>query len=100
MDGAPIREWARRRADAPARIEIVTEDGAVFACGRAVVRDISFTGALLTEIELDGLPAKWFRVRLTFDEGFRALARPVRIEAKADFALAVEFEDFGAGDAP
>ena len=94
-----IREWARRRADVPARIEIVTEDGAVFATGRAVVRDISFTGALLTDLTLDSLPAKWFRVRLAFDEGFSAVARPVRIEAKDEFALAVEFEDFGAGEA-
>lgn len=94
----PIREWARRRADAPATVEIVTEDGAVFATGRAVVRDISFTGAMLTQIDLPSLPAKWFRVRLTFDEGIRAVGRPARIESTDDFALAVEFEDFGAGD--
>jgi len=103
-ESGPIREWTRRKADIPADLEIVLEDGSVFARGTAVVQDISFSGALLAKLDLDGdaLPARWFRIKLAFKdpehEGFRAVCTPVRINAREDFSIGVEFDEFWAGE--
>lgn len=95
------RRWARNAVDLPAVVEIWV--GAKrWTTGTAIVRDVSLRGARLGRLKLkkDSLPARAFKIRLTFRSGrYRgvgAVCRPVRFGGGADFELAVEFEDFWA----
>ncbi len=97
-----FRRWVRNEVHLPAKVEILTSDGKKFTSGKAVIRDVSLRGALLSKIVLKKgcLPARNFRVRLLFSsakyKGIGALCRPIRFGRGAAFELAVEFEDFWA----
>ena len=96
-----MRRWARNAVDLPARLEILVGKRR-WTTGTALVRDVSLRGARLGRLRLrkGSLPARSFRIRLTFPSGrYRgvgAVCRPVRFVDGPAFELAVEFEDFWA----
>ncbi len=96
-----MRRWARNAVDLPAKVEILVGTRR-WTVGTALVRDVSLRGARLGRLRLrkGSLPARSFRIRLTFPSGrYRgvgAVCRPVRFVDGPAFELAVEFEDFWA----
>jgi hypothetical protein len=95
-----LRRWARKTVNLPARLEIVLdEDGRKFTTGSAIVRNISFKGALLGRVVLKKavLPAKRFSIHLAFNlrkyKGIGAIARPVHFGSGKEFELGIEFID-------
>lgn len=104
IDLNAIREHSRRKVNIPATVEILLGSGRVFTTGKAMVRDISFTGALIAKMVLKKrvLPAENFRIRIRMShpnhKGIGALCKPVRFGVGKDFEIGVEFEEFWAGD--
>lgn len=92
-----IRDWSRRAVNVPTRIEILV-GGKKFTSGKALIRNISFKGALLGKVILrkQVLPARTFKIRLHFSspkyQGIGALCRPVRFGDHSAFELGVAFE--------
>ena len=97
-----LRSWERQNVRIPADVEILLRSGRTHTKGTAIVRNISYRGALIGKLTLrkQTLPAKWFRIRVRFRaddyKGIGALCRPVRFGQEDEFELAVEFEDFWA----
>jgi len=92
-----IRDWSRRAVNVPTKVEILVGPKR-FTSGSALIRNISFKGALLGKMILTKrvLPARTFRLRLTFStpkyRGIGALCRPVRFGDGEKFELGVAFE--------
>ncbi len=95
---AHYRETKRRDVDIPAEIKIVLEDGTIFDTGTARVRNVSPSGALLTDIRLskDCYPSRPFRVAMRMKggefEGIGFEAIPVRFVPDQS-GLGVKFDD-------
>jgi hypothetical protein len=95
---AHYRETRRTPVDIKAKVRIVMEDGTVFDEGHAVIKDVSPSGALLSEVSMKNgvYPAKRFKMELLLESGeYRGIgieAVPVRFVAE-DFGLGVKFEE-------
>jgi hypothetical protein len=101
------RAWERREVNLPVKVEICWEQNdIVHATGKALVRNISLSGALLTKFVMDTktFPARRFYLKIHFNgrkyKGMGAECRPVRFGKNDEFELAVEFDDLWAGELP
>jgi len=92
-----VRVTPRRAVKLPADLALYLGDGSLFDRGRALVREVSFTGALLSEVSLARgvLPASPFRVvlRIKKGEGIDLTGRVVRLLHGAELDLGVKFLD-------
>ena len=95
-----LRRWARRDVDVPSKIDLILDKGGKYTTGKAVVKNISLSGALLTDISLQksSLPIKRFTIHLSFNlktyKGLGAIARPVHFgDPGREFELGIEFVD-------
>jgi len=95
---AHYRETRRTGCEIPAAIKIRLEDGTLFDAGTAMVKNISPSGALLTNVSLSKAcyPSGGFKLELVMRggdyEGIGIEARPVRFESKSG-GLGVKFEE-------
>lgn len=93
-----IREYLRRKVNIPVEIKILL-DGKEFNKGTAIIKDISPTGALLSNIQLEKeiLPARPFNIliKVTDDKfsGIEGKCTPVRFAQDKEFALGVKFDE-------
>ena len=80
------RETRRTSVEIPARIKLLLENGSVYDAGRATVKNISPSGALLTNVRLPRacFPVAPFRFEVLMEggdyEGIGIEAVPVRFE--------------------
>jgi hypothetical protein len=85
---AHFRECRRRELDVPVDLEIISPDGTVFDRGHARLVNMSASGALLAEIELDNgrYPVGAFHLlsslRGGMAEGILLKCQPVRFDAE------------------
>ena len=92
-----LRDWSRNAVNVPTRLEVLVGQRR-FTTGSAIIRNISFKGALLGKMILKKqvLPARSFRIRLKFStpkyRGIGALCRPVRFGDGDKFELGVAFD--------
>jgi len=95
---AHYRETRRIILDIPCEIRLLLSDGTLFDSGSAVVRNVSPSGALISNIKLEHgcYPARPFRVTLSLksDEykGIGIEATPVRFAVETA-GLGVRFDD-------
>ena len=95
---AHYRETRRIMADIPCEISLLLSDGTLFDSGSAVVRNVSPSGALVTNIKLEKgcYPARPFKVTLLLKseehKGIGIEATPVRI-AMEPAGLGVRFDE-------
>lgn len=95
---AHYRECKRKKVDIDADVGLVLEDGTVYSEGTAKVKDVSPSGALLSELALnkEAFPVKPFIVDLKMRspgyEGIRFRCKPVRFVAE-EKAIGVRFEE-------
>ena len=93
-----LRDWSRNAVNVPTRLEVLVGPRR-FTTGSAIIRNISFKGALLGKLVLKKqfLPARTFRIRLHFSSpkyrGIGALCKPVRFGDGKAFELGVAFEN-------
>lgn len=92
------RETRRMPSEIPSMIELVLLDGTIYDKGSAVLRNISPSGALLTELELGrgNFPAALFKIRLVLKgnpyDGIGIEATPVRL-AIGTHGLGIKFDE-------
>ncbi len=92
------RSSERKDVSVKAEIEIVLKSGKVFAEGEAVIRNLSFAGALLGDVmtTTGHLPMEPFYARLTIEDksgdkvGFRADF--VRIQSSGNLEFGIQFD--------
>ena len=96
---AHYREKDRKKVVIRCEIEIVMRNGKLIDKGRASIKNLSGTGALLSNFKLDTgvLPTKPFRinVRMLTKEfsGITVCCLPVRLEVEDGFGIGVKFQD-------
>ncbi|MCK6471968.1 MAG: hypothetical protein L6R28_09495 [Planctomycetes bacterium] len=92
------RESRRTPVEIETRVRLILDDGTVFDAGRAVILNISPSGALLGKLltEKCCFPAAKFKVELVLRggeyEGIGIEAKPVRFDAETG-GLGVKFEE-------
>jgi hypothetical protein len=95
---AHYRETRRASVEIGAEIRLIMDDGGVYDQGTAVIRNISPSGALLSDIRLpkDSYPVSNFSLEIVMKEGeYEGIgihARPVRFSQKRN-GLGVRFEE-------
>lgn len=95
---AHYRECKRRKMDIDADVKIIKDDGTIFSHGSAKVRDVSPSGALLADMELDkdafplGSFAVEMRMRSSGYEGIGFRCKPVRFVTE-ERGIGVRFEE-------
>jgi hypothetical protein len=95
---AHYRETRRVPMRVAARVRFVTEDGRLFDQGQGVIRNVSPSGALITDLHLpkDSFPSVPFRVDIQMEgepyEGIGMQARPVRFD-QAQRGIGVQFRE-------
>jgi hypothetical protein len=95
---AHYRETRRSSVEIGADIRLVMDDGQIYDQGSAVIRNISPSGALLSDVRLpkDSYPVSAFKLEIRMKggdyEGIGIQARPVRFEHKKN-GLGVRFEE-------
>ena len=99
LRGSPERRSCERRdVNVKAEIEIVLKGGRIFAKGEAVIRNLSFAGALLGDVmtTTGHLPMEPFFARLTIQDksgdrvGFKADF--VRIQSGGNLEFGIQFD--------
>lgn len=96
---AHYRETRRIAVEIPCSVELVLDDGAIFDAGTGVLRNISPSGAFITQLMLPngGLPAAEFKLRLVLNgdpySGIGIEATPVRIMTTGGFGLGIKFDE-------
>jgi hypothetical protein len=95
---AHYRETRRSNVEIGADVRLVMDDGQIYDQGTAVIRNISPSGALLSDVRLpkDSYPVTGFKLEIRMKggeyEGIGIQARPVRFEHKKN-GLGVKFEE-------
>ncbi len=96
--GAHQRANHRRKVGLPVIFKIILEDGKIFDRGKAVLRNISSSGALMEDLELDrdAIPASPFKISFKviegIYEGIEALCEPIRYIFRPRTGLGLRFE--------
>jgi hypothetical protein len=99
---AHYRECRRKDVDAQADIRIVLEDGTVFDTGTALVKNVSATGALLVDIDLEkqAYPSSAFTLEMLLTgggyKGILFKATPVRFVPEQG-GIGVRFDEIFVG---
>jgi transcriptional regulator with XRE-family HTH domain len=88
------RQSDRRESNLPVRLTLKLHDGTLFDEGGSRLRDLSVSGARLTEIDLPKgvLPAKPFQMMIEM-ENFNVEAVPVRLISNGKLDIAVAFRN-------
>jgi hypothetical protein len=95
---AHYRETRRASVEIGADVRLIMDDGQIYDQGTAVIRNISPSGALLSDVHLpkDSYPVTAFKLEIRMKggeyEGIGIQARPVRFEHKKN-GLGVKFEE-------
>ena len=95
---AHYRETRRTPVEITTRVKVLLEDGSVFAEGRATIKNVSPSGALLSDLNLNGgvYPTKKFKLELLLEnpeyQGIGIEAVPIRFVPQ-DSGLGVKFEE-------
>jgi hypothetical protein len=95
---AHYRECKRKEVDVDADVRLVLEDGSLYSQGTAKVKDVSPSGALLADLELDreGYPVGGFtiemRMRSSNYEGIGFRCKPVRFVPEEN-GVGVQFQE-------
>jgi hypothetical protein len=93
------RQRERKRVVIRCAVDIILGNGKLVNSGRASIRNLSASGALLSRFKLgkDILPAKPFRMKLHLlakeFEGIIITCMPVRLEMDGGFGVGVRFQD-------
>lgn len=92
------RNHQRKRVNVPVLFKIILENGRVFTRGKARVKDISPSGALMEDMEFarDALPTRPFKISFQILEGLyegvEALCEPIRFVFRPRIGLGLRFD--------
>lgn len=95
---AHYRECKRKQVDLDAEVRLILQDGSVYSQGSAKVKDVSPSGALLSNLELDkeGYPVGNFSIEMKMRsgsyEGIGFRCKPVRFVSEEN-GVGVQFQE-------
>lgn len=95
---AHYRQRNRQQVAIRCEVDVVLRNGRIVNSGRASIKNLSATGALLSNFALESksFPAKPFRMRLRLLKkelkGITIICIPVRLEVEDGFCIGVKFQ--------